>query len=446
MGVNVALQKRVSSTYLDCYILRISVKSPIYLFWIVCLSLLPWFILFKPEDAVQSLASIAGFMGSTLLLWMLVLGFRPMARWFSEDIPAVTKLHASCGTYGIVAILLHPILMMYSYAETASWLLLPNISSALETDITMGRVALFLFLIIWITSAVVRSRIKYRPWLYVHYLSYPLMFLTLIHAREIGSSLATYPLLNAFWMALIPTYLVFIVLRLAWNWGFGTSKYQVITIIQQSSDVYVLSLKSAGRYKVQPCIGQYIHVQLRRGGEAHPFSVVDFDQDGDSLICLFRAIGPFTQQLAQITSGQQLWIDGPYGNFTHTAQNTKPKVLISGGVGIGPFIALVREYPQNTVFIHCNRTLTDIYHRKQLIEILGINFHEFLTHESFEDTSQSHSCRLDSEHILKIIGKDKLLGYDYYVCGSPQFNVGIIALLDQLAIPKQHIHQEKFSA
>ena len=46
----------------------------------------------------------------------------------------------------------------------------------------MGRFALLAILLIWLSSAIVRGAISYRPWKYLHYLAYPVLFLSLLRA------------------------------------------------------------------------------------------------------------------------------------------------------------------------------------------------------------------------------------------------------------------------
>jgi DMSO/TMAO reductase YedYZ heme-binding membrane subunit len=65
---------------------------------------------------------------------------------------------------------------MFVRWENILWIFTPSFITETEFHITLGRFALVLTLIVWITSAIVRSKIKWRPWKYIHLLSYPILF------------------------------------------------------------------------------------------------------------------------------------------------------------------------------------------------------------------------------------------------------------------------------
>ncbi|NJS40911.1 hypothetical protein HC766_00735 [Candidatus Gracilibacteria bacterium] len=117
-----------------------------------------------------------GYVGLVLMLWNVILGAKPLSRLISKDYVRLNKIHRALRKYGIFFVLSHPLIQMYSYLENFYWIITPLIGNELELHISFGRLALLIYLIIWITSVLLKSRIRYRPWLYIHYLTYPWFF------------------------------------------------------------------------------------------------------------------------------------------------------------------------------------------------------------------------------------------------------------------------------
>lgn len=144
------------------------------------------------------------------MLWNVILGAKPLSRLISKDYVRLNKIHRALRKYGIFFVLSHPLIQMYSYLENFYWIITPLIGNELELHISFGRLALLIYLIIWITSVLLKSRIRYRPWLYIHYLTYPLVFLVFLHLRDIGYYWDNLPSLNIFITILFGLYIIFL--------------------------------------------------------------------------------------------------------------------------------------------------------------------------------------------------------------------------------------------
>ena len=85
--------------------------------------------------------------------------------------------------------------------------------------------------------------------------------------------------------------------------------------------------------------GQFVMIWAP-GMEEIPLSLSGVKHDKS---VTFKVIGPDTEKLAQLNSGDRIQIRGPYGRGYTYYQNDKKKILlVGGGIGIAPLIPLMK--------------------------------------------------------------------------------------------------------
>jgi dihydroorotate dehydrogenase electron transfer subunit len=72
-------------------------------------------------------------------------------------------------------------------------------------------------------------------------------------------------------------------------------------------------------------------------------TVLDAHGQPHAIDVVYLVLGKLTQRLARFTVGQQLDVWGPLGNG-FSARSVKHLVMVAGGIGQTPFMALAREY------------------------------------------------------------------------------------------------------
>ncbi len=184
---------------------------------IIVLSLLPFLYLFTQVEIVgnftYAFANISGFIGATILLWEFFLGIKDLAKRLPLNSQQFIKLHIILGVWGMFFVLVHPILEMFIYVETLTFLYTPDFSTNLATHISFGRIALLLVILVWLTSSFLRNSLSFKKWLNIHYLSYPMMFFVFIHALDIGSYLNAFAAIKMYWFALLTIYFILCIWR-----------------------------------------------------------------------------------------------------------------------------------------------------------------------------------------------------------------------------------------
>lgn len=427
---------------------------------LIALTTLPFFLLFGRLDfsLLQSestlsffwtqlasiVGSIAGLIGIMLCCWQVLLGSRMITRHVSPDLLWFNRIHQLIGIYGGAFVLVHPLLEAYAYGESVLFALSPSFASEFATYVTFGRIASMCFYIVWITSAVVRGKIRYRPWLYVHYFSYAVVIFALLHVRTLGTVLASYPLLRTFFFVLLPCISALIIFRILYSAGVFQKKYRVAAV-QHVGQVVMFQVVPFARRLRSPLAGQFCYVQLKPFGEAHPFSVMDYDAESGAFTFGIKSFGRYSKKMFDIMQGTEIFLDGPFGVFCAEGRNTEPKILIAGGIGITPLYHLVRAHGNtNTYMLNCNRTLSEAIGRDVLKFHLGNRYVDVLSNEQIDDACIA--CGQLSEDILRQhIPADLWGSAQIFFCGNPGFYAATKVMLLRIGVPESHIHFEAFS-
>src|SRR5829696_4408015 len=87
----------------------------------------------------------------------------------------------------------------------------------------------------------------------------------------------------------------------------------------------------------------------RRGGATHARVVRD---GAPGLGFLLDAVGPGTHRLGELEPGEELWLSGPFGvGFRPVPASDHRPVLVGGGIGAAPILALADELDSGTTVL-----------------------------------------------------------------------------------------------
>lgn len=122
--------------------------------------------------------------------------------------------------------------------------------------------------------------------------------------------------------------------------------------------------------------GQFIMVRGNWESDpllGRPFSIYLFDADNRGVDIIFRVVGRGTYLLSQLKTGDSLDILGPLGNGFIPPPTGKRVILVAGGVGVSPLMALSESMSGSATLIMAGRTRDDVLYVKEDADELGIN-------------------------------------------------------------------------
>ena len=413
---------------------------------LIFISIVPFLLLLSYTEMVggliPTLASISGLVGATMLLWQLALGNRFIIALISPDYETRIKLHKFLGIYGTLLIFFHPLLETYNYGWGLVLTIVPNLAIPFNQYIFLGKIAFGLFLTTWVTSALLRRKMPYRVWLYMHYLNYVMIFLVLIHSSFSGTFINSFSLLKTYWLFLTGVYFGLIIWRLAIVLNIGKARFTLKSKVEKASGVTVYVFKPLGK-KLVPQVGKFFYIKSKFLGEARPFTITQFNEESGELTFGVKAVGRFTKGMEGLKINDRVFIDGPYGLFTKEAQNTNPKVIIAGGIGITPFVELVKRFGDNdTYMFYANRELKEAVYREMFQKELKANYVDIISQEKVQ--KPVISGRITKEVLTSKMSKGFIKSAKFFVCGSPGFMAAVNGILKELKVNNEDIYFEDF--
>jgi ferredoxin-NADP reductase len=154
----------------------------------------------------------------------------------------------------------------------------------------------------------------------------------------------------------------------------------------------------------------------------------------------------------EVRDGDQFELRGPIGgHFTWRAQQGGPLLLVGGGSGLVPLMAMLRHRAAagsdaRTVLLVSSRTEEDILYRAELDRLAsdgdGLAVHHTLTRGTPQGW-QGFDRRVDAE-MLAQVGPPVADAPRIFVCGPTPFVEAVADVLVGMGHPPASIHAERF--
>ncbi len=161
----------------------------------------------------------------------------------------------------------------------------------------------------------------------------------------------------------------------------------------------------------------------------------------------------FKRGLKELCPGGQILMDHPTGTFTLHRDRTKASVFIAGGIGIAPFLSIVRQTthegtPRRICLFYSNRHPEDTPFLAELQELEGANPNfQFIPTMTQVSTSQrqwtGETSYLRKDTIAKYVGE--LIGPLYYIAGPPAMVESMRQKLRDAKVNPDDIFMDEFT-
>jgi ferredoxin-NADP reductase/DMSO/TMAO reductase YedYZ heme-binding membrane subunit len=238
---------------------------------------------------------------------------------------------------------------------------------------------------------------------------------------------------------------------------FWSGELRVLRIIEETRDVrtFRLGVEGATRLPFVHQPGQYLNVALTIDGERVNRSYTIASSPTQSSYCEItvkrQAAGRASRYLHDVLrEGAMLKISAPVGRFIFTGADSDGVLLIAGGVGITPIMAILRYLTDNAwagqmYLVFVVRERRDIIFSDELgrLERRFPNLHVFVTLSGEEDDSWvGHRGRITREFIRTVV--PDAIRRPIFLCGPGAMMTETRALLAQLGVPHAQIRTEAF--
>ncbi len=389
-----------------------------------------------------NIGQFCGILGFFLLSFLIFSG--DTARFWNRFIglDKIIKFQKKFSYFVAIFVLFHPIFFILS-TKNIKGFIIPDFN---YQPLAMGIISLYIFICIMIASALYKL-VSYKAWQYLHILNYILFFFAFYHAFYWGTH--SDDLLLPY---VITIFLIIIGIIYRTQYKIRSSKnnkFKVVNIKNETSDTFTISLKSENNNKLNFKAGQFCFLRINKNKlyARHPFTISS-SPDKDIIEFTIKLAGRFTETAKDLQSGETVFIDGPFGNFI--PPENKKLVFVAGGVGITPFISILRDrisrdIKQNITLIYGSRSQSDIIFKEELDNINQEWFKKvYMLNDISNLTIQCEQGYVREDIIKKYIHSDDIKDSLYYICGPERMKDGTKKVLKDMGVKNKNIFVEDF--
>jgi ferredoxin-NADP reductase len=161
----------------------------------------------------------------------------------------------------------------------------------------------------------------------------------------------------------------------------------------------------------------------------------------------------FKRSLKKMPLGTDVKIDSPMGSFTLHKNSARPAVFLAGGIGITPFVSIVRQadhnrLPHKLYLFYSNRRPEDtpFLEALQMLEKSNPNFQLVCTMTEMlmsQKAWKGETGLIDQEMLSRHL--TTLQGPIYYSAGPPAMVAGMRKMLEGAGVDEDDIRTEDFA-
>ncbi len=192
----------------------------------------------------------------------------------------------------------------------------------------------------------------------------------------------------------------------------------------------------------------FLQLQTEEGMDARPMSLATSPTRPHLEYAVRLSDSAYKRAFAALRPDDEVRVFGPIGDFV--LHETRPAVLVAGGVGITPLKGMAeyaadKALPIPIRLVYSNRSEDEIVYRRELeaLETLNPRFRMLNTLTRTTDRGwKGATGRIDRELLQE--ATRGLADPIYYVSGTPSMVVGMLRLLRGLHVPGSNIEIEAF--
>jgi predicted ferric reductase len=405
-----------------------------------------------------SLGRLAGLLASDLMLIQVLLMARLpfLERSYGQD--ELARLHRLVGFTSFDLLLVHVVLVLVGYAQTARRGVLAEAWAVVTTypGMLLAVAALVALVMVVVTSVrAARRRLRYESWHLLHLYAYLGAGLALPHQLWTGQDFVVNPLARAYWWTLwLSTLAAVLVYRLGLPLV-RSLRHRLVVERVVVEGPGVVSVHVTGRHLDRLPVrgGQFFQWRFLDGAgwsQAHPYSLSAAPTVDGLRITAKDVDGG--GRLASLRPGTRVLVEGPYGRLTAERRTRRLVTLIGAGIGITPLRAVLDELelaPGDATVVYRASDESSLVLRDELtqlsrergIRLVWVVGRRVPGRDSWLPESAAHLT--DADALLQLV--PDVADHDVYLCGADGWMSAARAAVLAAGVPAGHVHLERFS-
>jgi predicted ferric reductase len=398
---------------------------------------------------LTSAGRLTGLVGTYLIVVEVLLMSR--VAWLDRMIgmDRLALWHRRNGEYSITLLVAHAFLSIWGYAVTGHEGLVKETTTVVldYPDMLAATVGLALLVLIGVLSArVVRRKVNYQTWYFIHLYTYLALALSFAHQFSTGEDFATHPFNRGAWIALYAVVgLLLVVYRVGKPLRDQTRhRLRVSNVVREAPGMVSIYITGRRLEEIGAESGQFFlwrFLSRDHWWQAHPFSL-SAAPNGQFLRLTVKDLGDHSRDLSRLARGTRVIAEGPYGAFTARRRRRRQVLLVGGGVGITPLRALFESLPGGTddvTLIYRASAPGELAFRGELDAIARAR--RCRVHYLVGSRAE-HPEYLGADHLRSLV--PDIANRDIYLCGPEPMQTALADALTVLRVPGRQIHSENF--
>jgi ferredoxin-NADP reductase len=187
-------------------------------------------------------------------------------------------------------------------------------------------------------------------------------------------------------------------------------------------------------------------------GNTRTFSIVSPPYEDELVFATRMRNTAFKRVLGAVPLGSEVGLDGPMGSFTLHKNMAKPGVFLTGGIGITPFLSMLRQVARDELAYHLylfysNRRPEDAAFMDVLRELAtvrpGIHFIPTMTNMAKSQWRWTDETgHINRDMLQRYL--PSLQGPIYYIAGPPGMVSAMREMLPGAGVDEDDIRSEEF--
>lgn len=361
----------------------------------------------------------------------------------------VARWHAMSGRYAVSLVVAHVALILWGYSEQSGQpVVQQSVAVVMDyprmVEATAGTV--LLLVVGFVSAGVLRRRLRYETWYYIHLLTYAAVYLTFWHQLATGAEFAGSATARGVWYALYGSvtalvlwYRVLVPVRLNMR-----HRMRVAETVEEAPGVVSVLITGRRLHRLGAEPGQFFRWRFLAEGmrwSANPYSL-SAPPRPDLLRITVKAVGGHSSALAALEPGTRVWAEGPYGAMTASRRRGGKVLLLAGGAGITPLRALFETLPAapgDLTLLYRARSRQDLALWAELEEIAAERGARLVYAVNGPDGARPEITAQGLRRMLPDIDR-----HDVYLCGPPGLAEESYSALREAGVPERRIHHESF--
>ncbi len=232
--------------------------------------------------------------------------------------------------------------------------------------------------------------------------------------------------------------------------------WRVVETIPESHDTTSVVIQGPVERVKNRRPGQFatIRVMGENGwSEAHPFTI-SAAPESETLRFTIKNVGDFTATVRDWKPGTEIQCSGPMGAFCKDIEEQTDIVCIAGGVGITPFLSVLRHFreikaPNRVTLFWANKTLADAFAREELAAMaaeLPLRVVHLLSRETPPAATRPNEFfeqgRFSGELLPRHVPD---VNAAFYLCGPPAMKETVLKELAGCGVDLSRVQKENFT-